>query len=209
MTLCLVGCLDKPRTLKQKKVIAGVRVGPRTLKQKEVIAGVRAGPRTLKQEEVIAGVRFAEGTWVWDREMDGGVREIGLILKRDHRFFGETFNQGTRLWLRRAITGEDPCHYPWSAELMDAHEIAGHTFSAYVVLNFETPCLKEFRLVSLFVPENPVEFAGMPIQGGSHVIFGPGGRILKLTLDKEHIIDGVPCRGTIEFGEDGKVVRPE
>jgi hypothetical protein len=177
MIFCLVGCLNKPRT--------------------------------LKQEEVIAGVHFAEGTWVWDREMDGGMREISLILKRDHRLYGETFHQGTRLWLRRALKGEDPCRYPWSAELMEEHEIAGHTFPAYVVVNFETPCLKEFRLVSLFVPENPVEFAGMPIQGGSHVIFGAGGRIVKLTLDKEHTIGGIPCRGTVEFHENGKVIRSE
>ncbi|MFC1654182.1 hypothetical protein ACFL2F_00105, partial [Myxococcota bacterium] len=143
------------------------------------------------------------------REMDGGVREVSIIIKRDHDFFGETFRAGTRMYLRRAIEGEDPCRYPWSAELAEEHKISGHTFPAYVVLNFETPCMKEFRLVSLFVPENPVEFEGIPIQGGSHVIFGAAGRIKKLTLDKEHTFDGVPCRGTVEFDENGKVIPAE
>ena len=138
------------------------------------LAGCLNKPRTLRGEEVVAGVRFAEGTWMWDREMDGGMREVSIIIKRDHEFYGEKFRAGTRMWLRRAIEGEDPCRYPWSAELAEEHKISGHTFPPHVVLNFETPCLKEFRLVSLFVPENPVEFEGIPIQGGSHVIFGAG-----------------------------------
>lgn len=172
-------------------------------------AGCLNKPGNLRSEKVIGGVRFAAGTWVWDRERDGGVREISIIIKKDHDFFGETFLAGTRMYLRRAIEGEDPCRYPWSAELEKEHKIAGHTFPAQVVLNFETPCMKEFRLVSLFVPENPIEFAGMPIHGGSHVIFGPQGRIVKLTLDKEHVIGGATYRGTIEFDRDGKVIQPE
>ena len=172
-------------------------------------AGCLNKPGNLRSEKVIGGVRFAEGTWVWDREMDGGVREVSIIIKKDHDFFGETFLAGTRMYLRRAVAGEDPCRYPWSAELQKEHKIAGYAFPAFVVLNFETPCQKEFRLVSLFVPENPIEFAGMPIEGGSHVIFGPGGRIAKLTLDKEHVIGGEKYRGTIEFDRDGKVIPSE
>jgi hypothetical protein len=177
------------------------------------LAAIQAGclnkPGNLRSEKVIGGVRFAEGTWVWDREKDGGVREISIIIKKDHDFFGETLLAGTRMYLRRAIEGEDPCRYPWSAELEKEHKIAGYTFPPQVVLNFETPCMKEFRLVSLFVPENPIEFAGMPVQGGSHVIFGPGDRIVKLTLNDEHVIDGVKCRGTIEFDENGKIIPSE
>jgi hypothetical protein len=174
-------------------------------------AGCLNKPGNLRSEKVIGGVRFAEGTWVWDREMegDGGMREVSIIIKKDHDFCGEIFLAGTRMFLRRPAGGGDPCLYPWSAELMQEHKIAGHTFPAFVVLNFETTCQEKFRLVSLFVPENPIEFAGMPVQGGSHVLFGPGGRIVKLTLDKEHVIDGVKRRGTVEFDENGKVISSE